>query len=489
MLFWFLFVYIFPNYKQLDNCIIAVQMAGTARFADPRQNQPARDAELPAVLLDIQPFSRFSYVWCKQVVEKQIKIQKQVVVVGGGVVGICTAYFLAAAGHQVAVIERRTSVAEGASFGHPGIIAPGCVAPWASPDLPTRILSSPFAAETSTIFRPHASRALWHWLRQWRPECDPQRILINRERMQRLAFYSQGILHEIVEQHRLEYENTNGVLQLFRTEKDIVRNAPLRTLLAENDVLHELVDAATARQIEPALAPETPLAGALYLPDGEAGNCALLTKQLRQVAQALGVQFHFPATVDAIQAGADGIALRIGGETVSADAVVLAAGADSAQLLHPLGIAVPLHPVSGYSITLPLRNFDAAPTAALIDASSQVAITRMGNRIRIAGISDLGAQQPGTAERALRILTKAGTDWFPGAASYPAATLWRGARPMLADGAPLLGATRIKNLYLNIGHGDSGWAMAAGSGKILADVISQRAPDIDLDGLTLARYG
>lgn len=390
--------------------------------------------------------------------------------IGGGVAGICTAYFLAAAGHDVAVIERHASVAEEASFGHAGVIAPATVAPWAMPGTLTNRLAS-------------------LWRRQSRDEADAQRFQLNRERMQRVAFYSQHILQELVEQHQMDYEQTRGVLQLFRTEKELALSAPLRELLAEQNVAHQLLDAAAARTVEPGLAPDTLLAGALYLPDGEAGNCALFAKQLRQVAQALGVQFHFQINVDAIQPDSAGIDLRIGAETVRADAVVLAAGADSAQLLRPLGIELPLHSVSGYSITLPIRNFEAAPLAALTDEAHKVAITRLGNRVRVAGMAELGARGAAETEQALRTLATVANDWFPGAAGYQGATPWCGVRPTLPDGPPLLGATRIKNLFVNIGHGASGWAMAAGSGKILADVISQRAPDIDLDGLTMARYG
>lgn len=403
-------------------------------------------------------------------------------------IGICSAYFLAVAGHEVAVIERRASVAEEASFGNAGIIAPGNVAPWASPGMPARILSSLFKPQALS-FRLGGNRALWRWLRKCLPECEAERYLRNRERMQRLASYSQRILHDLLGLHQLEYENTSGVLQLFRTAQDLELNAPTRALLAEQNIAHQLLDAAAARRMEPALAPDAPLAGALHLPDGEAGNCPLFAKQLRQVAQSMGVQFHFQVNVDAIVQQGERIGLRIGDEVLDADAVVLAAGADSAPLLRPLGVEVPLYPVKGYSITVPIKNFDAAPLAALLDDTYQAAITRIGNRIRIAGLAELGASHPGGAERALRMLSKLGDDWFPGAASYQAATLWGGVYPMLPDGAPLLGATRIRNLFVNIGHGAAGWAMAAGSGKILADLMSRQPPEIDLDGLTLARYG
>lgn len=417
------------------------------------------------------------------------QVQKQVIVVGGGVVGVCTAYFLAMAGHEVAVLERCASVAEEASFANAGIIAPGYATSFAGSGVSGKRLTSLFRSEAPMLFRPHASRALWHWVRQWQAEVEPPRYLINQERIRRVAFYSQQILNELMQQHPLDYEKTHGVLQLFQTEKDVAQNAAARALLAENGVPHELLDAEAARAIEPGLADGAPLAGALYFPEAESGNCALFTKHLRQLAQAIGVQFHFLINVDAIEPDGQRIGLRIGEQRISADRLVLAAGAASTQLLQPLGIDLPLYPVKGYSITLPIRNYDAAPVAALIDESHQVAITRIGNRLRIAGIAETGSLELGPPERALKALIDAGDTWFPGAAAYQSATLWHGARPMLPEGPPLLGATPIRNLFLNLGHGAHGWAMAAGSGKILADLISQRTPEIDLDGLTLARYG
>jgi D-amino-acid dehydrogenase len=210
---------------------------------------------------------------------------------------------------------------------------------------------------------------------------------------------------------------------------------------------------------------------------------------MRQVAQSIGVHFQFSSTVSAIEQQGSRVALRIDDALFSADAVVLAAGAGSAQLLKPLGISVPLYPVKGYSATATVKNFDEAPLAALTDESYKVSISRMGNRIRVAGTAELGSRTPELRDAAVRTLIKVGSDWFPNAANYNKANFWCGARPMLPDGPPVLGATPVRNVYVNIGHGSYGWTMAAGSGKVLADIISDRAPDIDMDGLTLSRYG
>jgi D-amino-acid dehydrogenase len=264
---------------------------------------------------------------------------------------------------------------------------------------------------------------------------------------------------------------------------------PARALLAENDVPHQMLDADGARKIEPALGYRTEMAGALHLPHDESGNCPLFTKRMRYLAQSAGVHFHFTSTVRRIQQESHGVVLHIDDNMFPADAVVVAAGIESAALLKPLGIRLPLYPVKGYSATASIKDFDEAPRASLVDETYKASICRMGTRIRIAGTADLGSGTSELREAALRTLIKVGSDWFPNAANFNKANFWCGVRPMLPDGPPLLGATPLRNIYINVGHGSTGWAMAAGSGKVLADIISERTPDIDMDGLTLSRYG
>jgi D-amino-acid dehydrogenase len=363
------------------------------------------------------------------------------------------------------------------------------VEPSAAPGMPKRILASLFKSEAPVLLKPTFDRALWRWARKWLSECDLDRYRINKTRMQRVAFYSRDLLRQMREHYQIDYQHTQGVLQLFRTERDIKMAEPACELLTEQGVPHRIVDAETARTIEPALAPNTPLSGGLYLPQDESGNCPLFTKRLKQIAQSMGVGFHFATNVNSIEKDGSRIAVRIDGDLFHADAVVVAAGVDSAPLLKPLGIHVPLYPVKGYSATAKIKNFDSAPLAALQDASYQVAITRMGDRVRIAGTAELGSRTTDLHDAAVRTLIKVGMDWFPDAANYNKASFWCGARPMLPDGPPLLGATPVPNVYINLGHGSSGWAMAAGSGKAVADIVSGYTPDIDMDGLTLTRYG
>lgn len=413
----------------------------------------------------------------------------KVIVVGAGIIGVCTAYFLRRAGMDVTVVERRPGVAQEASFANAGVSAPSYVGPWAQPGMPRKVLAYLFSAEAPVVFRPAANLALWNWVRRWLGECSAERFARNKGRMQRLAFYSQVQTRALRALHELEYEQATGYLQLFRTDEEVERSAATRKLLAELGVTHRLITGEQARAIEPALHPVTALAGALHLPDDETGNCAFFAHQLKGIAAREGVVFRFGVTAQQFAMALGRVeCLRTDGGEVRGDAYVVAGGVDSLALLSPLGIRLPLIGVKGYSATAAIKSLDQAPVTSVMDETYKVAITRMGNRIRVAGTAELGTEGMELRESALGTLMKVASDWFPGAASYRKAQFWVGARPMLPDGPPVLGATRVANLYLNTGHGSTGWAMACGSGKVLADVIGGRTPDIDLDGLTIDRY-
>lgn len=417
----------------------------------------------------------------------------QVAVIGGGVVGVCNAYFLALAGHEVVVIERQSNVAEGASFGSSGIMTPAHALPRSVSERPRGILSMLLRPDPSIWVAPRIDTALWRWMRRWRTENELDRYRINRERMIRIAGYSAEVMRDLAPHCAFEYERTQGYLQLCRGQRELQQAALLQAFLVEREIPHRLLDRDEAMVIEPALDPQAALAGALYVPDDGSGNCALFCKQLRGAAQSLGVTFHFGSEVSAIEqavtAGDSSLYLRMDEQRFAVDSVVVAAGAGSAALLAPLGIRLPLCPVRTYAATAPIRNFDDAPLAAMCDLAYQVSITRIGTRIRLAGLADLGARSAESRPDAIRTLLKIGQDWFPNAANYNAATLWSGDLPTLPDGPPILGATPIRHLYLNIGHATHGWAMAAGAGRAMADLMSGQLPEIDLDGLTLSRYG
>lgn len=420
----------------------------------------------------------------------------RVVVVGAGIVGICTAWALVEAGCDVTVVERNNGVAQETSFGNAGLLAPAYVTPWAAPGMPGKLLSMLFAKDAAVRFSADLDPALWRWLLRWLNECRAHRFVRNKARMQRLAFYSRDVLATMRADHALSYERTEGLLQLFRTGRDAAMAETTIAFLKEAGIAHERLSPAGCRVREPGLS-DIVFAGGLLLPDAESGNCPLFARQLKNLCEERDVRFEFGTRVERLgAAAADGVALQgrnaHGDWRSKADAVVIAAGIASDPLLRSLGIRLPLYPVKGYSASVAIREPTYAPIAALMDEAYKVAIVRMGNRIRVAGTAEIGDRtlslESKNAERAFATLLKVARDWFPGAASFQAASWWVGARPMLPDGPPVLGATRHAGIFVNLGHGSTGWAMAAGSGRVLADVITGRPPAIDLDGLTLARY-
>jgi D-amino-acid dehydrogenase len=264
--------------------------------------------------------------------------------------------------------------------------------------------------------------------------------------------------------------------------------APGITMLQEAGITFAHLDASACRKIEPGLS-DLPFEGGLHLPQDEAGNCPLFTRQLRDIATREGVLFRFSESADSIRTEGTQRVVATRKEQLRCDAVVVAGGVDSTALLSPLGIRVPLYPIKGYSATVNIRETTYAPQGALMDEAYKVAITRLGNRVRIAGTAEIGSRQLQLRDAPLRTLIKVARDWFPGAADYRAPNYWVGARPMLPDGAPLIGATPLAGVFLNLGHGSTGWAMACGSGSLVADIIARRVPPIDMDGLTMHRYG
>ena len=412
-----------------------------------------------------------------------------VVVIGAGIIGVTTAHALRSQGFDVTVFDRNPGVAQEASFANAGVISTAYAGPWAQPGMPGRMLASLWRTHSPIVFRPTIDPAQWRWLLRFLGECRLQRFRVNKQRMQRLAIYSRDVLHELRQRLDLDYEQTQGWLQLFRAEADLRRAQPSIEMLKQNGISHQLLDAGQCRAREPALADGTELAAALYLPDEEVGNCAYFARRIKDIAAADGVGFRFGATVKRLTVHADRVTeVRTDAGAVAADAVVIAAGADSARLLRGTGLRVPVYPVKGYSLTAPITRHEHAPRLSMMDEAYKVAITRLGNRLRIAGTAELGNRRLLVRDAALGTLLEVARGWFPGAANYAQARPWVGARPMLPDGPPLLGATPLANLYLNVGHGSTGWAMACGSARIVADIVAGRKPEIDLEGLTIGRY-
>jgi D-amino-acid dehydrogenase len=418
----------------------------------------------------------------------------KVAVVGAGIVGVCSAHALAADGHAVTVFERRATVAEETSFANAGVLAPGYVTPWAAPGMLAKLLRQSFTSARAVRLQPRWDPALWRWCWRWWRACDAARYRASRQALQALAQRSLALLRAWRAQHGLEYEQQQGYLQLLRGAAELAAVKPALAWLAEAGIAHRLVDAEEARRIEPALSDGTALEAAVHLPDDEVGNCRLFAWQLRQIAQASGVRFEFRSPVRAIEPRAGGITLQLGdtadgGDAPRFDAVVLAAGVDSRALLLPLGIDLPLQPVWGYSVTAPVADPLHAPRCGVMDERYKTAVTRLGTRIRVAGTAELGARAGRVNEAAVATLYQVLHDWFPSAAALRQATVWMGARPMLPDGPPLIGESRIAGLYLNLGHGSSGWALACGSAELLADRLAGRAARVDAGAFDPRREG
>jgi D-amino-acid dehydrogenase len=413
----------------------------------------------------------------------------RVAVIGGGVIGVSTAYYLAEAGHEVMVVERYGNVAQEASFGNVDLMGPNStLRQWTVPGLPYRALSMLFRQESPVAFSARFEPAMWSWIRRWISECRLQRFKENQQRLKMLADYSAQQMSQLIQTHEMDFQQNKAAMVMFRTAKDLQLARLTMQLLGESGTNHELLDQEAARQMEPALSTEVEFHSGLYLPDDQAGNSPLFVRQMKILCQNLGVEFHFNNHVQSIRNEQNKVELQIDGRSVMVDALVIAAGSETAKLMHSLGTYLPLYPVKVYSASAAVQEYEMAPKVSLFDDTYQVSITRLGKRIRIAGCAEMGSSSVNLHQKAVNTLVKVADDWFPNAANYRHANFWSGTAGMLPEGIPLLGATKHPNIFINAGHGAGAWALAAGSGKLLADIISQREPEINMQGLTLARY-
>lgn len=411
----------------------------------------------------------------------------KIAIVGAGVVGVSTAYELARDGHEVTVFEQRNAAAEEASFANAGLLAPHLPTPWATPALgaPLKLLGRRATLRLAKGFKGTDLAWIWRWRRMARRGAQAAPLAT----LEGLARYSQHHLQQIAARHELDFEGNQGRLILLRTAQEQARWQPALQVLRDAGIALREMDAEAARQIEPGLCPETPLAGALHLPDATAGNCRLFAQLLRQGTQAGGVQFAFGTRVARLASQPMGVQVHGESGTRSFDAVVLCAGAASAALLRPLGLRLPLAAVHGYSVSAPLREELHAPVASVVDSQEQITITRLGQRVRITGGAELGGQDAAHHVPTLQQLYRTMNEWFPGGALLSSGLqVWRGARPTLPDGAPVVGASGVPGLWLNTGHGAGGWALASGCARAVADLIGQRNPDVSLDGLGVQRF-
>lgn len=409
-------------------------------------------------------------------------------VLGAGVIGTTCAYYLSKAGHEVTVVDRQPGPALETSFGNAGGVCPGFAGPWAAPGMPVKILRWLFARHAPLSLRPHFDRQQWRWLVAFLRNCTTERFAHNKARMQRIAHYSKACLMALREETGIAYHHgTGGVLQVFRTSEEVDAAHRAVKVLQSFDVNHRLVNLQEAMKIEPALEHATiTLAGGLHLPDDETGDCYLFTTRLAERLQDQGVVFKFDTPIHGLMREGDAIAgIRTSHGTLTADCYVVALANDAPFLLRPFGIDIPIYPVKGYAITIASVRADRSPRSSVIDEHSKVMVTRLGDRVRAAGTAEIaGYDRAVTIQKAKTVLDTFRA-LFPQAGDYAQASYWAGLRPMTPDGPPYLGETPLRNLLLNVGQGSNGWTQACGCGRIIADLVSRRQPDIDLNGLTL----
>jgi D-amino-acid dehydrogenase len=416
-------------------------------------------------------------------------------ILGSGVIGVASAYQLALAGHDVTVVERQPAAALETSYGNAGEVSPGYSAPWAGPGVPIKAIKWLLMQHRPLVIRPNLDLNLVRWGVAMLRNCTSARYEVNKGRMVRLAEYSRDCLKELRAETGMAYDQRmQGTLQLFRTPAQLDGTAADIAILKRYGVGFELLDRAGCIRHEPALATvQEKFVGGLLLPGDETGDCFKFTQNLAALAAQRGVQFRYGTKIERLQVSRgqsrqqiDGVVTDAG--TLKADAYLVALGSYSPLLLKGVGIRIPVYPVKGYSITVPITDAAGAPESTVMDETHKVAVTRLGDRIRVGGTAELAGYTLKLHEARRQTLAHVVTDLFPRGGDVSRAEFWCGLRPMTPDGTPVLGATRLPNLYLATGHGTLGWTMAAGTGRVIADVISGRAPGIAMDGLTIDRY-
>ncbi|NNM72782.1 D-amino acid dehydrogenase [Enterovirga aerilata] len=413
----------------------------------------------------------------------------RVVVLGGGVVGVTTAYQLQKDGHEVVVVERQPQVASETSWGNAGMVAPGHSFVWSSPKAPMILLKSLFQKDQALRFKLSADPRLYTWSWKFLMECTAEKAKRNTLLKHRLAAYSQSVLQQVVADEDIRYDrNTRGILYLHRSQEALDRGIAQMRLLESDGQEIRILDRAGVVALDPSLgAAADKIAGAIYCPTDETGDSALFTRGLAAKVAERGGELRTGTTIRSIRTDGDAIA---GVETdkgeVRGDAYVLALGCHSAEAGRRIGIDLPIYPIKGYSLTIPVGNHPRPPTVASVDEHNLVAITSFGDRLRVTATAEFAGYDLRHKPSDFAFMKGVTQDLYPDGADYDRAEMWAGLRPMTPTNLPFFGRQRYGNLYLNTGHGHIGWTMSHGSARITADLIAGRIPAIPMDGLLAA---
>lgn len=416
----------------------------------------------------------------------------RVLVMGSGVIGTTSAYYLARAGFDVVVVDRQPAVAMETSFANAGQVSPGYASPWAAPGVPLKAMKWLMQRHAPLAIKLTGDAQQYLWMAQMLRNCTAARYAVNKERMVRLSEYSRDCLDELRAETGIHYEGRQrGTTQLFRTQAQLDSAAKDIAVLEASGVPYELLDRAGVARAEPALAQVADkLSGALRLPNDQTGDCQMFTTRLADMARELGVEFRFNQDIQHLEFSGDRLdGVWIDGKLEQADRYVLALGSYSSSMLKPLGIRVPVYPLKGYSLTVPITDPAMAPVSTVLDETYKVAITRFDERIRVGGMAEIAGHDLSLNPRRRETLEMVVGDLFPRGGDPRQAEFWTGLRPATPDGTPIVGATAYRNLFLNTGHGTLGWTMACGSGRLLADLLAKKRTQISTDGLDISRYG
>lgn len=415
----------------------------------------------------------------------------RIAVLGAGVIGVTTAYELARDGHEVTVLERLGEAAGFTSFANAGLVAPGHAYTWASPKAPKILLRSLYDRSAALRFRPSLDPALWAWTIGFLRNCTAEAARVNTKRKVHLCLYSQAELKRVLSETGIDHHRVEGgLLYLYRKPQSFERGAANAKILTEEGLELRPVDAAEAARLDPALEPvRHKFAGALYCPSDESGDARVFTRKLAQyAADKLGVTFRYDTEVTGFDVAGDRVtAIRTPHGSIAADHIVLSLGVFSPRLAKQLGVRLPIYPIKGYSVTVPVGGRNQVPRLGGVDEDNLTAYARFGDRMRVTATAEFAGFDTSHKPADYTHMLASIRDLFPEAADYEKPAYWAGLRPMTPEGTPIFGRGRIRNLSYNTGHGHIGWTMSCGSARIAADLVAGRKPAIDLTGMELGR--
>ncbi|HST01448.1 MAG TPA: D-amino acid dehydrogenase [Usitatibacter sp.] len=406
----------------------------------------------------------------------------KVLVLGAGVIGTSTAWYLTQQGHEVTVVDRREGAGLETSFANGGQISVCHAEPWANPGAPLKILQWLTQDDAPLLFRLRMDPHQWSWGLRFLVECLPGRTRANIGEIVKLSLYSRASLQALRAETAIAYDELElGILHYYTDRAEFDRAVAAASIMRKYGLDREVETVDQAVKLEPALAASRDrIVGATYTSSDESGDAYLFTTRLADMAAAKGCRFEYGKPIDAIDAaGGEVSGVRVAGVSMKADAYVVALGSYSPLLTRAIGIDLPVYPAKGYSASVPIRDASKAPRVSLTDDGAKIVLTRLGDRIRIAGTAELSGYSTDLNPVRCEALTRRAAEMFPDAGHYDRATYWTGLRPSTPSNVPLVGRTRYRNLFLNTGHGTLGWTMAAGSGRALADIVSGRKPDVD----------